>query len=593
MGKGGLLREMRRRNIFRTGAVYAASAWVLVQVATQTAPFLHIAEWIVRWLILAAIVGLPVWIVFAWFCELTPQGLKLGSEVDPSESIARRTGQKLDRWIIAILALAVVLLLTNQLVRQKNASLATDSKASAVFIPAQSIAVLPLMNESGDPRDRYFSDGLSEELIAALTQIHDLKVIGRNSSFQFRDSQQTDNAGIGRKLGVATLVEGTARKQGDRVRIVVGLIHAADGTSLWSQTFDRELKDIFAVQSDIASSVAAALKVTFLGRPSQARDNPPGGNVAAYNAYLQGKFQEARVTPEGYGKAIEFYDQAIRLDPQYAVAYARQSLTWTNYAVEMLGGAEAQEAYTKARAAAEQALSLNPELALAHAARGWLLSYTSFDHTISLAEFHRAVELEPNDSEMKNDLATELAVLGQLDEAARLTREALATDPLHGGWYGNLAAYLSALGRLEEAEPAIQKAIALQPGGAFYHRQLAIIQIQRGEKEAALRSANLEPDPTWKINALALAYDANGDRAKSDVQLQILVEQQANEMAVQIAQIYAARKEPEKMFEWLERAWNQHDTGITLLLYDPFMLAYRNDVRFTTLCRNAGLTAAN
>lgn len=521
-----------------------------------------------------------------------PQKFRQAAEKPVVEKPARRISFG---WI-AVLALAAILAagavyyFTSH--RTATPSTAAPEAPKSAPIPEKSIAVLPMVNSTGDPANEYFSDGMSEEFISSLSRLPNLKVIGRTSSFQFKATKD-DSKTIGEKLGVYYLLEGSVRKSADRVRIDVALVKASDGANVWSETYDRELKDIFAVQSEIASSVAAALKVTFLGGQRQARDNPPSGNVAAYKAYLQGKFQEARVTRESYGKAIEFYDRAIRLDPQYALAYARMSLTWTNYAAEMLGGAEAQEGYTKARAAADQALSLNPELALGHAALGWLLSYTTFDHTISLAEFHRALELDPNDSEMKNDLATELAVLGQLDEAVRLTQEALATDPLHSGWYGNLAAYLSALGRTEEAETAIQKAIAPEPDAAFYHRQLAIIQIQRGEKEAALRSANLEPDPFWRMNALALAYDANGDRAKSNAELKTLVEQHANESAVQIAQIYAARKEPEKMFEWLERGWNQHDPGITGLLCDPFMLPYRNDARFIALCRKAGLTAAN
>src|SRR5450432_2113457 len=590
MAKDGFLQELRRRNVLRAGAVYAASAWLLVQVAAEVFPFFHVAEWVVRWIVVAAIIGLPFWLAFAWFYEFTPQGLKLESQVDPAESIARRMGKKLDRWIIAILALAVVLLLTNQLVLHKDASVGANAVLSPA--PAKSIAGLPLINESGDPHDQYFSDGLSEELIAALTQIHDLKVIGRNSSFQFRDDHQADNSGIGRKLGVATLLEGTARKQGDRVRIVVGLILASDGNSLWSQIFDRELKDIFAVQSDIAQSVAGALKVTLLGKAAESSDKPPGGNISAYNAYLQGKFYDARVNVDGYRKAIDFYSEAIRLDPQYAMAYARESLTWTNLAAEQLSGAEAQQAYGKARAAADNALSLNPNLALAHAARGWLLSYTTFDQTVPEAEFRHALELAPNDSEIKNDLASELAVLGQLEEAVTLTQQALATDPLHAGWYGNLAADLSALGRLDEAEHAIRKAIELEPAEAFHHRQLAIIEIQRGNSEAALRAAALEPDSIWKTNALALAYAAHCDHAKSDAALQTLIDQHAGESAFQIAQIYAARKEPDRMFAWLERAWDQRDPGITGLLYDPFLLAYKRDPRFVAFCKKVGLPVA-
>jgi TolB-like protein len=236
-----LLAELRRRNVFRAGAFYAASMWLLVQVATQVFPFFHIAEWVVRWIVIAAVIGFPFALLFSWFYEWTPQGLQRESEVGPDESIARNAGKKLDRGIIAVLGLAVVLLLTDKFVLHKNADDAIG----------KSIAVLPLLNEGGDPHEDYFSDGLSEELIANLAQIDGLKVIGRSSSFRFKGGGH-DSKIIGEKLGVDTLLEGTVRRQGERVRIVAELINAADGRELWSQKYDRELKDIFAVQSGIA-----------------------------------------------------------------------------------------------------------------------------------------------------------------------------------------------------------------------------------------------------------------------------------------------------------------------------------------------------
>jgi TolB-like protein/Flp pilus assembly protein TadD len=581
--------ELKRRNVLRAGTFYAAAAWLLVQVATQVFPFFHISEWIVRWIVLAVVIGFPFALGFAWFYEITPEGLKLESEVEPSESITHRTAKTLDRWIIAALSLALVVLLANQFVLHRDARDASDAADAAA--PGKSIAVLPLSNESGDAQQDYFSDGLTEELIVNLTQIGDLKVIGRNSSFQFRGKQQDDNVGIGKKLGVATLLQGTVRKQNDRVRIVVGLIRASDAQSLWSQTYDRRLEDVFAVQSEIATAIAAALKVTLLGNPEKSRERPPGGNMSAYNAFLQGNAHLERRSADHLRLAIDFYDEAIRIDPRYAVAYAKRSSAWMYLAEQNLGGQEAVDAYAKARAAAKTALALDPDLAPAHVALGYVLMNGDFDFAAAEIELRRGAALAPADGYTKNGLAVLLSSIGRLDEAIELTRQALVIDPLHSGWYTNLAMYLIPLGRFDEAELAARKALALQDAAPFAYQQLAIIAILRGEPAQALQAARQESADNYRRYALALAQQAAGDRAAADAALQLLIAKDANESAFQIASAYAFRKQPDQAFEWLDRAWVLRDSGIADLLADPFLLAYKDDARFVAFCRKVGLPA--
>ena len=291
--------------------------------------------------------------------------------------------------------------------------------------PDKSIAVLPLINESGDPKDEYFSDGLSEELIAALAQISGLKVIGRSSSFRFKDRKEEPRA-IGEKLGVSTLLDGTVRKQGDRVRIVAELVNAADGIQLWTRTFDRELKDIFAVQEEIARAVAESLKVTLLGsqeNPSQIATN----NVEAHNAYLQGHFHFLRRNVDDYRKAIGYFDQAIQLDPNYALAYAERAEAWT-----MIGDLTGQRptAYPKARSDAEKAVAIAPDLAEARAALGWVRFFVEWKFAEGLRELKRAKELSPTNPTANDLLARVIVYLGRIDEAERQARQAVELDPL-------------------------------------------------------------------------------------------------------------------------------------------------------------------
>lgn len=569
--------ELRRRNVFRAATLYAAAAWLVVQVATQVLPLFGAPNWMLRVIVLASVIGFPFVLAFSWYYELTPEGLKRESQVPREESIRHITGKRLDRAIIAVLGVVVVLLLANTFVRHRDVASAPD----------KSVAVLPLLDEGGGAAgDQYFSDGLSEELISELTRIEGLKVIGRSSSFQFR-GDTSDSKAIGAKLGVATLLEGTVRRDGGRLRIVVELINAANGSSLWSQVYDRELKDIFDVQSDIAHSVAAAMKIELQG--GGAGDRPPGGDLDAYNAYLQGKFYGERGTEADERRAIAWFNEAIRIDPRYAQAYAELSSSWTNLTSVFLGGADRERGYANARMAAGLALKLAPDLASAHTANGYLLYAADFDWKSTEAEYRRALQLTPGDGEAKSRLGTLLATLGQPAEAVELTRQSLETDPLHTISYSSLANYLAALGRLDEAEQAIGKAIELQPSAQYYRTELAMIRIQRGDAAGALRAAQAEPAGNWRDIALALARQIGGDQAVADAALRDVIAKYADDGAWQIAQMYALRKQPDQAFAWLERARANNDPGISNLLTDPFLLAYKDDPRFAAFCRKVGL----
>ena len=453
-----------------------------------------------------------------------------------------------------------------------------------------SIAVLPLANQSGEASQQYFSDGISEDLITALSQFPGLKVIGRTSAFQFRDSKE-DSRSIGAKLGVAHLLEGSVRRSGEVVRVSAELVDTADGSTQWSERYDRPYKDLFALQDEITHAVVAALRAKLLASDHAAAqsERPPSGSLEAYNALLQGQFYFLRQTEAGYRTAIEYYRQATQLDPHYALAWSGLSLAWTWLSSGFLEGAPAQEAYAKAHEAAERALALSPELAAGHIARGYLLQIADFDWRAAEAEFRRAMELAPTDGEAKFYLGTQLATLGEMEPAIELTRQALVTEPLRATWYPWLAMYLSGTNRLDEAEQAIRRAIELQPGAAWYHQMLTIIEVQRGNAQAALAAAQQEPRGVWQDAALALAQQVGGDRSLADAALRTLIEKGANVLAYQIAEVCALRNDAKATFEWLDRAANNRDPGIVFLLYDPFILRYRADPRFAAFCHKVGL----
>ncbi len=347
MNSRNFFAELKRRNVYKVAVAYAVVGWLVMQIAATVVPALHLPGAITSAVVLLTILGFPIALVLAWAFELTPGGIKRTEDAAPNESAEPRTRRKLTALIVVAAVLAAALLTYNFTRTRSSASTAE-----------RSIAVLPLVNQSGDPAQEYFSDGLSEELINGLGQIHELRVIGRNSSFHFK-GKSDDSRAVAQALGVANLLEGSVRKSGDRVRITVQLVDAANGSQRWSQTYDRELRDIFAVQEEIAKAVADQLRITLLGgEVADVSARPSNGSLEAYNAYLQGNQFNRSGNVEGLAQAIAFFDEAIRLDPRYAEAYAGKSLSWAQ--IGSLRGVKGKDAFVQARAAAEAALAIKP-----------------------------------------------------------------------------------------------------------------------------------------------------------------------------------------------------------------------------------------
>ncbi len=581
--------ELKRRNVYKVAVAYAVVGWLLVQVATQVFPFFEIPNWAVRLVVLLLIIGFPIALIIAWAFEATPEGIKRTEAADAAGQRSRGGA-----WIYIVLigaALSVGLFFLGRY----TAGRATPQPASeelrrgeqgaaTAAIPQKSIAVLPLLNESGDPRDEYFSDGLSEELIAALAQISGLKVIGRSSSFRFKDRKEEPRT-IGEKLGVRTLLDGTVRKQGERVRIVAELVNAADGIQLWTRTFDRELKDIFAVQQEIARAVAESLRVTLLGSEEKATQMATD-SVEAHNAYLQGHFYSVRRNAEDYRKAIDYFDQAIQLDPNYALAYAERSEVWT-----VIGDLTGQRstAFPNARSDAEKAVAIAPSLAEAHAALGWVRAFVEWKFAEGLSELQRAKELSPANPTANDLLARVIVYTGRMEEAERQARQAVELDPLSAAAQFTLGRVLFYSGKLDEAYAAGRKLAELQPSASSSHRWQVLVAVQRGDGETALREAQLEPDDTIRPFELALAQYIRGDRKAADAALAELIANSRDGLAYQVAQVYAVRGEKDKAFEWLQIAFDHHDGGMPSLLVDPLLRGLRDDPRYKNLVAKVGL----
>ncbi len=596
--------ELKRRHVYRVAIAYIVAAWLLLQLAAILFPAFGAPSWAIRLLFAFLVIGFLVAILLAWAFEITPEGVRRTESADSEEArpatTGRRIGRTLNFTIIAVLAAAVGILVwrlnmkppatsPHPTVAAASGVPAGQAVAPATVIPDKSVAVLPLANESGDPKQQYFSDGLSEELITDLTQINGLKVIGKYSSFQFRDSQDS-SAQIGAALGVAHLVQGSVFQQGDRVRVIVSLIRTNDGSSVWAHSYDGQLKDVFAIQSQIGRAVATALKIKLMGQAIVSDDKPPSGNVEAYRLMLQGRVLTRHVTEAGLRQGIALLQQALKLDPNYAYAWGTLSNAWVILGSYFLTGDARHQAYAQARAAADKQQALAPDAATTHMDRGYLLASVDGDAMGALAQYRQAFALAPNDDTVMNFLAGGLETVGQLRAAVELYRKAIATDPLRAGFYVNLGYTLLGQRRLDAAEQAFNKALVLQPDSPGLYSYLAQIGILRGDATAALSAAKQETDPVYGPWARAMAQQIGRDRQQADAALQDYLAKNGETQPYLVADLYALRKQPDPMFEWLERAWKQHDPNfIASLLSDPFVLAYKNDPRFAALCRKVGL----
>ena len=498
--------ELKRRNVFRVAIGYIITAWLLLQVVDLVLENVNAPDWVMQVFMLALAIGFPLAIFFAWAFEMTPEGVKRESEVDRSKSITPTTGRKMDRIIILFLAMAVVFLMYKQFGNTEkesssvtqDTSLSTDNVVAGELNPDKmnltpvssptgpgrnSVAVLPFINMSADPDNEYFSDGIAEEILNVLARIPELKVAARTSAFAFKGSS-VNISEIARELKVENVLEGSVRKSGNQVRVTAQLIKADDGYHLWSKTYDRELDNIFAIQDEIAQSIAEALKVT-LDIKTGATGNLTGTtSTAAYDAYLRGMNQWHLRTEESLNNSIDLFGQAIAIDPQFAKAYAGLALT---YAIVMdYTDMPFTEAFELARGAAEKALVLDPRSVEAATA----MIYTTNDLAEQLAYSHQAVELGPWFATAHQWHATNLSMTGDLDAARAEYLLAYELDPKSRIIGQNLSNHYQLEGNWEDAERILLQLVSYAPDYASGWQAFLYQHLRTGEMEKARQAGD-------------------------------------------------------------------------------------------------------
>lgn len=576
--------ELRRRHVVRVAAAYAVAAWVLIQVAATVFPLVDLPRSAVKLVLALVVAGFPVALTLAWIFELTREGVELRAETE-ALSTEPRSGIGRIRGLAALggaLLLAGVIAFSFPGIRGGSAGVGER---------IESIAVLPFVDLSPAGDQEYFSDGISEELLNALGKVEGLRVPARTSSFAFK-GRNADIREIGEKLGVQAVLEGSVRKDGDRVRISTELVDVANGYRLWSETYDRELSSIFAIQDEIAHAILAAVRLRLAGGDEAPRVARATADMQAYNLYLRGRYAGAKSTREGLRQATEFYRQAIERDPTFALPHA--GLADAYNAFVSVGYGDPREFLPRARAAASRALELDPSLAEAHTSLA-TAKYWSWDWKGAEASFKRAIELNPGYARAHYYYAFYVEGMGRHEEAITEAVRAEELDPLSPAITSFVAMRLFMANRDEEARQQLRKALDLEPNYFWTHYWLAMLNSEAGRYEEALESAQraveLSGQNPVMILGLGIVHARAGNHAAA---LQVVervreLSERGYAPAYFLAMIYAQLGNEDDAFRWLDRAYQQRDPWIGHLKTDRHLRPLHSDPRFTELLRRVRL----
>jgi TolB-like protein/Flp pilus assembly protein TadD len=585
--------ELKRRNVYKVAVAYAVVGWLLIQIATQVFPFFEIPNWAVRLVVLVIVVGFPIALVLAWAFELTPEGIRREDAIDSNRVGRPKTGSVYGPWVYVVL-ISILLSIGLFLFGRYTAPKAFSAEAS---LSAKSIAVLPFENLSRDPDNAYFTDGIQDEILARLARIADLKVISRTSTQRYKSSPD-DLPQIARRLGVSNILEGSVQKTPDRVRVTVQLINAATDAHLWAETYDRNLTDVFAVESEIAKSIADTLRAKLTGSEQNAIARRPTENTEAYQLYLKGRYFWNKRTADDFAKAIKYFEEAIEKDPGFALAYA--GLADTYVLLSGFGAASPQDSLPKAKAAAQKALTLENSLGEAHASLAQAVFAYDLDFPTANREFRRAIELNPNYATARQWYAeSSLTSVGRFGEAITEIKRALELDPLSIIINADVGGVLFNARRYDEAIQQLRKTVEMDPG--FYYARWGLGQAleMKGMISEAMaqyqKAAALNDDPL-PLALLGHLYGKMGRRVEAEKILQQLrqLSKQRYVSPYNLALIQLGLGQKTEALNSLEQTYRDRDGyNIAYVKADPFLDPLRGDPRFEALVQKIFASASN
>jgi TolB-like protein/Flp pilus assembly protein TadD len=578
-----LFDELRRRNVFRVAIAYAVVAWLLLQVGDTLVPALLLPEWTNRLLALLLILGFPLALFFAWAFELTPEGIKPEKSVRRDESIAPVTGRKLDRLIIALLAIAVVYFAWDKFVSREDVpaeSSITAVDPAAVPVPdldpgaeRRAVAVLPFVNISNDDEQEYFSDGLAEEVLNLLAKIPQLRVTSRSSAFSFKGKDFTI-ADVGEALGVNYVLEGSVRRSGDQIRVTAQLIEVASDSHLWSETWDRAFEDVFAIQDEIAEAVTSALQIQLV-------DDLPHVFVTdprAYDLYLQARELLGGQSEASALAAESLLLELLEIDPDYPPGLVLLGEAEMFLGIWLYRPLDAS--FERARDYAQRAIEASPTFSGAYR----LLARIAFRHDRDLSLARRyideAIRHDPADVRAHSLATIYEALQGGNEIQVEFAQEVVRLDPLAGESYWALGHTLKLARQYDESVDAFRKMLAVSPDSTAVHAALAEVLLLAGEYEAALAEFDAEPLAGFTHYGHAMTYYEMGEQEKSDAALNALLSlDDVDGWAAQVAMAHAVRGEKDEAFRWLDRALELNDQGVFGVRAAPFFGNLRDDPR--------------
>lgn len=579
--------ELNRRNVFRVAIAYVVTAWLIAQVAGLAADSFGAPAWVMKMIITMLILGAPVALVLAWAYELTPGGLRR----DSGTAARQARGGKLDRSIIIVLVAALAYFAWDKFIldpQRDEALLESVSTQPVEMLPqtaGQSIAVLSFVNMSDDSGNEYFSDGLSEELLNLLVKIPELRVAARTSSFSFK-GKDVQISQIGKELNVTHVLEGSVRKAGDKIRVTAQLIKADDGFHVWSETFDRNLDDIFVVQDEIAAAVVRGLKVTLMGELPEQRPTDP----EVYTLYLQAKYLNNLEGKENSQRALQALKQALAIDPEYAPAWS--SLTFPYEDLVRYGDLPRDEGIALAMQALEKALEIDDQLVSAWAGIAWLKKTYFWDWQGARDALEKALQLEPYNASSIGAAGSLATTFGELDKAIELFERNVESNPLSWSSLSALGNRYRAVGRLDEARTVFERVVALNPEYRGARFNVASMYLFEGRPEEALAKLTGLPDGVRYRQIKAAALFDMGETEQAQMALDDFLQSPSPPDAASTAILYAWRGENDRAFEWLEIALEQRHTVFATILGNPVLARLKDDPRYPVLLQGIGLREA-
>tara|TARA_R110002096_G_scaffold342687_3_gene535725 strand:- start:45372 stop:47159 length:1788 start_codon:yes stop_codon:yes gene_type:complete len=580
--------EIKRRNVAKVGVAYVTLAWIVIEVTSIAVPALNLSPALNGIVFYLGMIGFPFALFFAWAFEMTPNGIKKTEAINPGESIAKMTGKKLERIIIALLVLTVGVLMWENYGGSPVEQVVTDTpiQIAEPLVEEQappSIAVLPFVNMSADQEQEYFSDGISEEILNVLAKIPNLHVTSRSSAFAFK-GKDLDLKEVANQLGVNHILEGSVRKAGDQVRITAQLIEANSDRHLWSETYDRELVDIFAVQDEISNAIVIVLKEKLMGEeevPMQSLVTSTT-NPAAYTAYLKGfQLWQNGNSDEDAMIALAAINESIALDDSYAPAHAMHARIYSG--MTQIAYYPLSEGAPIARQSIARAIELDPNFAPSYLTRANIRSALAFDFIGAKNDLDKALSLNPNDALVYRQLSQFSSAMGDYDQAILHAQKAVELDPLNIAARVQESRVYTFMGDAQKGLETADLALTLNPDSQSLRMYRALINLRLGKNEDALADAQMLNDEAFNPQIQSMAYYKMGDMAASDEKLNELIDEASDDSAYQIAEVYGIRGDVDKCLEWLETAYEQLDPGLQGVMASPFLGAVKDEPRYQSL----------